>query len=108
MSAKDMGTVRYVSRKLNGLHFNDGNIPYKDIDSILKKIGDHRIYTFSDIAVETLQTYIPYAPKIKNIQDMGFEMPKELQNSNCFRKHISRYCAKSKSREGRDFMKFFD
>ena len=40
LSEKDMVTVRYVSCQLNGLQFDDGGIPYKKIDQILKK---HRV-----------------------------------------------------------------
>ena len=37
LSEKDMATVRYVTCQLNGLQFNDGGVPYKEIDQILKK-----------------------------------------------------------------------
>ena len=108
LTQKDMQTLRYVSSQLNGLHLNDGSIPYKEIAPILEVISRHQIYTFSDLAVKTLRNYLPNTPKIKNIQDMGFEMPKHLPNSRCFRLHRSRYCAKSKDCKVRDFMKCFD
>ena len=108
LTEKDVQTIRYASSQLNGLHINDGCIPYQEIGQILNVISGHQIYTFSDLAVSTLRRYLPNSPKIKNIQDLGFEMPKNLPTSQCFRSHRARYCAKSKAREVRDFMKCFD
>ena len=108
LTEKDVQTIRYASSQLNGLHINDGCIPYQEIAQILNVISGHQIYTFSDLAVSTLRQYLPNTRKIKNIQDMGFEMPKNLPNSRCFRSHRSRYCAKSKACKVRDFMKCFD
>ena len=116
----DLETVRYASTQLNGLHLCDGSIPYKEIGGILRGIRDYQIYTFSDLAVKTLRKYLPNTKKIKNIQDLGFEMPKLLPNSHCFRSHNVwnkklyvtapkyRYCAKAKALEVRDFMRCFD
>ena len=108
LTEKDMKTVRYASSQLNGLHFNDGDIPYEEFGLIPKAIAGYQIYTFSDLAVNTLRKYLPKTWKIKNIQDLGYEMPKHLPNSHCFRSHRSRYCAKSKALEVRDFMKCFE
>ena len=120
LTGKDLETVRYASTELNGLQLYDGTIPYKEIGGILQSIKDYQIYTFSDLAVKTLRKYLPVTKKIKNIQELGFEMPKELFNSRCFRlhnvldrKHYStspryRYCAKAKAQEVRNFMKCFD
>ena len=55
LTRKDMASVRFVSRQLNGLDFNDGSVPYNEIKEILKKIENYNIYTFSDFAVETLR-----------------------------------------------------
>ena len=107
LSEADMVTVRWATCQLNNLEFNDGSMPYKEIEQILKKIENYQIYTFSDVAMETLQKYIPNAPKIKNIQELGFEMPKRLSFAYCFRPHNPRYCAKAKAREVRKFMGFF-
>jgi hypothetical protein len=105
LSDADMVTVRWATCQLNGLDFEDGSIPYKEIDQILQKIENYQIYTFSEIAVNTLTRYIPNAPKIKNIQDFGFEMPQRLCFAYCFRPHLPRYCAKAKAKEVRKFMK---
>ena len=120
LTGRDLETVRYASTQLNGLHLCDGSIAYKEIGGILQSIRDYQIYTFSDLAVKTLRKYLPDTKKIKNIQDLGFEMPKELPNSHCFRLHNVlnrkqyltspryRYSAKAKAREVRDFMTCFD
>ena len=120
LTGKDLETVRYASTELNGLRLYDGTIPYKEIGGILQSIKDYQIYTFSDLAVKTLRKYLPVTKKIKNIQELGFEMPKELPNSHCFRSHNVldrkhyctspryRYCAKAKALEVRDFMRCFD
>ena len=109
VSEKDMKSVRYCCTQLNGLKFNDGSVPYNEIETILKKIENHQIYTFSDIAVKTLKKYLPNCSKIKNIQDLGFEMPTILPFSNCFRaKHRPRYCAKAKAKEVKEFMRWVD
>ena len=117
---RDLETIHYISSQLNGLHLYDGSIPYNEIYTILECIRGCKIYTFSDLAVKTLRQYLPDTEKIKNIQDLGFEMPEQLPNSHCFRTHnvfnqeqysISpryRYCAKAKAREVRDFMRCFD
>ena len=120
LTDRDLETVQYISSQLNGLHLYDGSIPYKEINGILEGIRGYEIYTFSDLAMETLRKYLPDARKIKNIQELGFEMPKQLPNSHCFRSHNVvdkkhsftspryRYCAKAKAQEVRDFMKYFD
>ena len=120
LTGKDLETVRYASTELNGLQLYDGTIPYKEIGGILQSIRDYQIYTFSDLAVKTLRKYLPVTKKIKNIQELGFEMPKQLPNSYCFRSHNVmdkkhsikssryRYCAKAKALEVRDFMRCFD
>ena len=120
LTNRDLETIHYISSQLNGLHQYDGSIPYKEINEILKCIRDYQIYTFSNLAVKTLREYLPDTKKIKNIQDLGFEMPKRPPNSRCFRSHIVldqkhyftstiyRYCAKAKAHEVRDFMRCFD
>ena len=120
LTNRDLETIQYISSQLNGLHLYDGSIPYKEITEILRCIGSYQIYTFSNLAVKTLREYLPDIKKIKNIQDFGFEMPKQLPNSHCFRSHSVlnqkhyftspryRYCAKAKAREVRDFMRYFD
>ena len=103
-----MASVKFVSCQLNGLKFNDGSIPFNEIEHILKNIENHQIYTFSDIAVKTLKNYLPNSTKIKNIQDLGFEMPKQIPFQHCFRVHRPGYCAKAKAKQVREFMRWID
>ena len=112
--------IHYIFSQLNGLQFFNGSIPYKEINGILECIRGNQIYTFSDLAVKTLRKYLPDTKKIKNIQDLGFKMPKQLPNPHCLRSHNVldqkhyftspryRYCAKAKAPEVRDFMRCFD
>ena len=87
LTNRDLDTIHYISSQLNGLYLHDGSIPYKAINEILGCIRYYQIYTFSNLAVETLREYLPDTKKIKNIQDLGFEMPKHLPNPHCFRSH---------------------
>ena len=120
LTGRDLDAVHYVSSQLNGLHLYDGSIPYKDIVGILEGIKGYEIYTFSDLAVKTLRKYLPDTETLKNIQGLGFEMPKQLPNSHCFRSHNVmdkkhsikssryRYCAKAKAQEVMNFMRCYD
>ena len=46
LSDADMVTVRWATCQLNNLDFEDGSVPYKEIDQILQKIEKYEIYTF--------------------------------------------------------------
>ena len=105
LSDADMVTVRWATCQLNHLEFEDGSVPYKEIGQILQKIEKYEIYTFSEVATNTLKRYIPNAPKIVNIQDFEFKMPQRLCYAYCFRPHTPRYCAKAKAKEVRKFVK---
>ena len=105
LSDADMVTVRWATCQLNHLEFEDGSVPYREIGRILHEIEKYEIYTFSEIAVDTLKRHIPNAPKIINIQDFGFKMPQRLSFAYCFRPHLPRYCAKAKAKEVRKYMK---
>ena len=103
LTEADERTIRYASKNLNGLGYSDGYIAYSQIGNTLDPVKDDTIYTYSDIAVCTLQKYLP-TTVIINIQDKGFLMPKKLPDSGCFRKHCQRYCAKAKAIEVKKFM----
>ena len=89
-------TIRYTTQVLNNLSYMDGKVPYEEISNVLDPIKDTIIYTYSDIAVSFLQRYLP-TTVVKNVQSDGFKMPNILPDSNCFRTHCPRYCAKSKA-----------
>ena len=95
-------TIRYATQHLNNLSFEDGDIPYIILPSLLEKIKEFRVYTYSDIAQKFLQQHLP-TTSIENIQTTGYQIPKELPDSKCFRDHNQRYCAKAKALEIKKF-----
>ena len=103
LTETDKRTVRFASHHLNNLAWFDGDIPYEQLDHILAKLRDYKIYTFSEIAVETLQRALPTSVII-NVQDMGFKMPNALPDSHCGRIHNFRYCSKAKVCEIKKFI----
>ena len=104
LSAQDAKTVRYATRHLNSINYGDGDIPYNQLGTILSKLEDFTIYTYSDIASKLLQKFLPTTVVI-NTQDLGQKLPKQLPDPNCFRLHQNyRYCAKAKAAEVKDFV----
>ena len=106
LTEADKRTIRYTTQNLNKLCYEDGHISYDHIEKILDTVKDVTVHTYSDIAVVFLQKYLP-TTVIKNIQCQGFIMPRVLPDSNCFRKHVSRYCAKAKALEIQKFVENF-
>ena len=96
LSELALKTVRYTTEHLSNLSYEDGDIPYNMIGDILDKIKDLRIYTYSDIAQRFLQNYLP-TTAIENVQNRGYQLPKQLPDPKCFRSHNPRYCAKAKA-----------
>ena len=52
-------TIRYTTKNLNNLCYEDGFIPYEQIANILDSVKDVTICTYSEIAVTILQRYLP-------------------------------------------------
>lgn len=98
LTERDLRAMRYTTENLNNLSYDDGDIPFNLIGQILEKVKDCRIFTYSEISLKTLQTYLP-TTSIINVQSRGFKMPPALPTSGCFRDHNQRYCAKAKSFE---------
>lgn len=96
-------TIRYTTQHLNNLSYEDGDVSLSQLPSILDKIKDIKVYTYGDAAVKLLQNCLP-TTLIENVQDQGYKMPTQLPDSKCFRKHNSRYCAKSKALAIQDFI----
>ena len=99
----DLRAINYATENLSKLPLEDGAVPYNEIDSILEKEREHYIYTYSEVAKKVLQTYLPTS-FVENVQQKGFQMPKQIPNSHCFRNHNQRYCAKAKAIAVRNFM----
>lgn len=89
-------TIRYTTQNLNNLSYEDGDVPLSQLPGILNKIKDVTVYSYGEAAVKLLQKCLP-TTLVENIQDQGYKMPAELPDSNCFRKHKQRYCAKAKA-----------
>ena len=104
LSPQDEKTVRYTTRHLNTLSYEDGDIPYNQLGPILGKLKDFTIYTYSLVASNLIQNFLPTTVVI-NTQDLGQKLPKHLPDPNCFRLHQNyRYCAKAKAAEVKDFI----
>lgn len=96
LTEADKRTVRYITYKLNNISYDDGDIPYNQIQNILRKLRQYTIYTYSDIAKKFLQECLP-TTVIINTQELGLQLQKSLPNPQCFRHHNHRYCAKAKA-----------
>ena len=96
LTEADRRTIRFTTKHLNNISYFDGDVPYSQLQPILHKLRDYKIYTYSEVALKTLQSYLPMTV-IVNIQEFGFKMPAQLENPCCFRFHSYRYCAKAKA-----------
>ena len=105
LTENERRTVRYTTQHLNNLDYFEGDIPYTLIPSLLSHLRDYKLYTYSDIAVKVLQSYLP-TTSIENIQDQGYKMPCILPNPGCFKMHNPRYCAKSKALKVKRYLGF--
>ena len=104
LSHQDEKTVRYATRYLNSLNYADGDTPYQQLESILQKLSDCTIYTYSEVATKLIQELLPTTVVI-NTQDLGQKLSKQLPDSGCFRIHLNyRYCAKAKALSIKDFI----
>ena len=103
LSLIDEKTVRYATRHLNNLIYADGDTPYNQLGPILQKLSKYTIYTYSQIASNFIQEFLPTTIVI-NTQDLGHQLPKVLPDPSCFRLHCPRYCAKAKALAVRDFV----
>ena len=103
LSQRDEKTVRYATRYLNNLIYADGDTPYNQLGPILQKLSNYTIYTYSQIASNFIQEFLPTTIVI-NTQDLGYQLPKILPDPSCFRIHRPRYCAKAKALAVRDFV----
>ena len=103
LSLTDKKTLRYATRHLNNLSYDDGDIPYNQIGPILQKLTNYSIYTYSEIVKNFIQVFLPTTVVI-NTQDLGYQLPKTLPDPSCFRIHRPRYCAKAKALAVKNFI----
>ena len=100
----DSVTINYVSRYINSLSFEDGDISYDILPTIIGKLKNHRIYCYGRITQKMLQSYLPTTTVI-DIQEMGYRMEKTLLPRSCGRNHPSRFCSLSKAYAIKQFIK---
>ena len=106
LTEKDYKTVRYITNDLNNISYDDGDVPYIQIGSILEKINQYKIYTYGVLAKNILQKYLPTTLIIDIQEDMKFKLQEELPDPKCFRLHNYkyRYCAKAKAIAIKNFL----
>ena len=96
LTATDERTVRWSTKNLNNLSYDDGDLSIEQLGAILYKLKDFTIYTYTSLVEKLIQNFLPTTVVI-NAQDMEYHLPKILPNPNCFRNHSYRYCAKAKA-----------
>ena len=96
LTATDERTVRWSTKNLNNLSYDDGDLSIEQLEVILYKLKDFTIYTYTSLVEKLIQNYLPTTVVI-NTQDMEYHLPITLPNPNCFRQHSYRYCAKAKA-----------
>ena len=98
IAPRDWSTIRYNHRH-NGLTLtNDSFLPYEVIGYILSQIINLRIYTAGNQAKDFLLKYLPKSDIVDICKAYNFRYPLNLQESNCFIPHPSRYCSLSKAK----------
>ena len=104
LNKQEERTVRYVTRHIHGINYNDGDVPYEQLNTILQKLEEYTIYTYSTVAETLLHALLPTTVVI-DVKELGHNLPKELPNPNCFRHHIKyRYCSKAKAIAIKNFL----
>ena len=103
LSEIERRTVRYATIHLNHISYNDGYIPYANVDEILSKYQDCQVFTYGEVSLNFLQSAMP-TTVIENIQNRGFKLSAELSDPGCCRIHPPRYCAKAKALAIKSFL----
>ena len=108
LSYRDLSTIRYITEELNALSYEDGLIPYSQMQPILGKLLGYTINTYGIDAKKCLLKCVPTSVII-NTQDIGQKISKILPNPKCFRDHGNqehgyRYCGKAKVIAIKQFM----
>ena len=103
LSPEDRTTVRYSTRYLHGLNWNEGDVPYYAIEGVLKKVQNYTLYCYGYTTFNFLRTVLPYTVVI-DTQKEGYQMAKELPPQRCFTVHHARHCATAKAHAIREFV----
>ena len=103
ISSIDLQTIRYTTKHLNGLGYQDGAIPYSFLQQYISKLRNCMIYCHGEATKNLVQQQIPFA-SIVNIQELNYKMPRELRDVECGRNHNPRYCSLAKAKAIKDFI----
>ena len=106
LTSSDLTTIRYASKNLNQLSYNEGLIPYSCLDEIINNFVNETIYTYSEVFERFLQNMLP-ATMIINVQDCGFNIPRTLPSPPCFKTHSPRYCSLAKAKSVLGFLQTY-
>ena len=98
----DLQTIRYTTTNLNGLNYQDGSIPYTNLEEYISKLENCAIYCYGQSSRKLIQQHLPFA-MITDIQELGYQLPDKLKNSECGRNHNARYCSLSKAKAIKQF-----
>ena len=98
-TAKDLRTINYVRRHLNGLSLsNDCLLPYTSINDILNNLSSCKIYVAGNSAHQFIMAYLPLNNIIDICREYNFKYPEELLPMDWFKQHKPRYCSHSKAK----------
>ena len=98
-TAKDLRTINYVRRHLNGLSLsNDCLLPYTSINDILNNLTSYTIYVAGNSAHKFIMNHLPLNNIIDICSEYDFKYPEELLPMGCFKQHNPRYCSLSKAK----------
>lgn len=97
LSHMDVKTVRYVTRHIHGLSFDDGDVPLTEFANIISKLKEFTVYTYSLDSLHVLQGILP-TTVIISIKEKGYSLPMYLPDPDCCRSHENyRNCSKAKA-----------
>ncbi len=101
LTPADRTTVQWTTRNLNGLHWEDGLLPYHTLPEILQRISSCcRIYAHGSMARKFLAEQLPRSLIVDTSLDGKY--PATLRAAPCGRDHNPRYCSLAKALYIRD------
>lgn len=103
INSVDLQTIRYTTKHLNGLGYEDGSTPYSFLHQYISKLKNCTVYCYGQTIKNFLQQQLPFTI-IVNIQELNYKMPRTLPSADCGRNHNPRHCSLSKAKTVKDFI----
>ena len=103
VSSVDLQTIRYTTKHLTGLGYQDGAIPYSFLQQYISKLERCTVYCYGQTIKNLLEQQIPYTTVV-DIKELGYKMPIELPVAECGRNHNPRYCSLAKAKTIKEFI----